>query len=465
MEDIRFHDRMMTLLEGQRAFFSSGATRNLRFRKQALRQLLRLLAENREAIQLALKKDLGRHDFESYFGEIDIVRQETEYTLANLSVWVQPEKVPTPMLHQPGHSQIVKEPYGVVLILAPWNYPFQLAIAPVIGAIAGGNCAVVKPSEISQHTSALLAELIGKYFDPRHVAVMEGGVTETRSLLEQPFDYIFFTGSTKFGRKVMEAAAQHLTPVTLELGGKSPAVVDRGVSLKRAARRICFGKFFNAGQTCVAPDYVLVHADDRDKLVGHMQEIIRRWFGDDARESESYARIINAAHYQRLLGLMPGGRIVSGGIVDENTNYISPTLLVDVDTSSPLMQEEIFGPLLPVLTYQQHEEIIDFINGRPKPLALYIFTRKKSFWKRLVAQTSSGGVCVNDTLSHLTTSGLPFGGVGASGMGSYHGKKTFDTFTHEKSVMKKSTFPDPDFRYPPYVKPSGIMRWFVKLIG
>ncbi len=463
--ETNYQVRMKAILAEQRAFFDSGATRNLRFRKQALKQILVLLSENREAIQGALKKDLGRHEFESYFGEIDIVRQETEFMLRNLNIWMRPEKVPTPLMHQPGQSLILKDPYGEVLILAPWNYPFQLAMAPLVGAIAAGNCVIVKPSEISKHTSALLADLIGKYFDPRHVAVIEGGVSETHALLDQAFDYIFFTGSTTVGRKVMEAAAQHLTPLTLELGGKSPCIVDRNVSLKRTARRICFGKFFNAGQTCVAPDYVMVHEDDRDTLIACMQETIRKWFGDDIRESESYARIINATHYQRLLGLMADGHIVAGGIVDESTHYISPTLLVDVDPASPLMQEEIFGPLLPILTYHQPEEIITFINGRPKPLALYVFTRKKAFWKGLVAKTSSGGVCVNDTLSHLTTTGLPFGGVGPSGMGSYHGKKTFDTFTHEKSVMKKAFFPDPDFRYPPYIKPSKIMRWLVKLIS
>lgn len=462
---LAFTEKLLATLELQREFFRGGNTRSLAFRLKQLKALGRMLTENRNDIMMALKKDLGRHDFESYFGEIDMVRQEVAYTMENLATWMRDERVQTPPLHQPGKSMIVKEPYGMTVILAPWNYPFQMAVAPLVGAIAGGNCCIVKPSEISANTSALIARLIAEYFDPRHVTTMEGGVAETKLLMEQPFDYIFFTGSTKFGRKVMESAARHLTPVTLELGGKSPCIVDRGVSLKRTARRICFGKFFNAGQTCVAPDYVLVHEDDRDSLIAQMQEVIHEWYGDDARTSTSYARIINAPHYQRLLNLLKGGRIASGGIVDEETNYISPTILTDVDLHSELMQEEIFGPLLPVLTYKSLDEAIDFINARPKPLALYLFTRKKKNWKKVVRSTSSGGVCVNDTLSHLTTTGLPFGGVGASGMGSYHGKKTFDTFTHEKSVMKKSTFPDPSFRYPPYRKPSAIMRYLTKLLN
>lgn len=460
-----FIEKMDAVLNSQRDFFRRGETRSLAFRTKQLKTLARMLKEHREEIQMALKKDLGRHDFESYFGEIDIVRQEIAYTLENLSLWMRDVRVETPPLHQPGKSFIVREPYGMTLILAPWNYPFQLAIAPLIGAIAGGNCCVVKPSEISANTSALLARLIGRYFEPCHVAVIEGGVHETRKLLEQPFDYIFFTGSTKFGRKVMEAAAQHLTPVTLELGGKSPCIVDRGVSLKRVARRICFGKFFNAGQTCVAPDYVLVHEDDRAALIAALQEVIHDWYGDDARQSTSYARIINEPHYERLLNLMSGGKIVSGGIVDAPSRFISPTLITDADPRSELMQEEIFGPLLPLMTYRNLEEVIGFINERPKPLALYLFTRRRKVREQLIRRTSSGGVCINDTLSHLTTSGLPFGGVGASGMGRYHGKSTFDTFTHEKSVMKKSVFPDPSFRYPPYRKPSAFMRFLTRLLN
>lgn len=460
-----FNDLLTTTLEKQRAYFRDGNTRCLSFRKQQLKILAGLLSENREDIQLALKKDLGRNDFESYFGEIDVVRQEVAFALENLAAWMRDDIVPTPPLHQPGKSLIVKEPYGITLILAPWNYPFQLAIAPLVGAIAGGNCCVIKPSEISTHTSSLLARLISGYFDPQYVAVIEGGVVETKAILEQPFDYIFFTGSTKFGRKVMEAAAQHLTPVTLELGGKSPCIVDRGVSLKRTARRICFGKFFNAGQTCIAPDYVMVHEDDREALIANLQEVIHEWYGDEVRQSPDYARIINAPHYHRLLNLMRDGRIVAGGVVDEESRFISPTILTDVDPRSGIMQEEIFGPLLPVLTYKNLEEAMDFINARPKPLALYLFTRKKKVWKKVIRYTTSGGVCINDTLSHLTTTGLPFGGVGASGMGSYHGKKTFDTFTHEKSVMKKSTFPDPSFRYPPYRKPSAFMRYLTRLLN
>lgn len=461
----QFNEQLDALILQQRNYFNSGQTRSLSFRLKQLKKLLRLLSDKRAEILLALKKDLGRHDFESYFGEIDMVRQEIEYTRENLALWMRQDVVQTPPLHQPGKSMIVKEPYGLTLIIAPWNYPFQLALAPLVGAIAGGNCCVIKPSEMSQHTSALIAKLIAESFDPKYIAVIEGGVEETKQVLSVPFDYIFYTGSTKVGKIVMEAASKNLTPLTLELGGKSPCIVDRGVSLKRSARRICFGKFFNAGQTCVAPDYVLVHRDDMDALITQMQEVIHNWYGDDPRNSSSYARIINPAHYKRLLGLMKGGRLVAGGVVNEESHYIAPTLLCDVDLKSELMQEEIFGPLLPIIPYDTLDEALAFINERPKPLALYVFTRKQKVWKKVIERTSSGGVCVNDTLSHLTTAGLPFGGVGASGMGSYHGKKSFDTFTHEKSVMKKSTFPDPSFRYPPYQKPSALMRLLTKILN
>jgi acyl-CoA reductase-like NAD-dependent aldehyde dehydrogenase len=451
--------------ENQRACYNQGLTRSAGFRKKQLRAMLRMLSEKRDDLLAALRSDLGRHDFESYFGEIDMIRMEAAHCLENLELWMRPVKVQTPPLHQPGNSRIIKEPYGNVLVIAPWNYPVQLALAPAVGALAAGNCCIIKPSELAPHTSALLERLVAEYFDPSVLTVLSGGVEETTALLKLPFDYIFYTGSTRVGRIIMEAAAKNLCPVTLELGGKSPCIVDRHVSMKRVARRICFGKFFNAGQTCVAPDYVMVHEDDRDQLIAHMQEVIRKWYGDDPKDAESYARIITDQHFNRLAGLMKGGTIASGGVLDASQRYISPTLITSPDPDSELMKEEIFGPLLPILTYKNIEEVSAFINGRPKPLALYLFTRRSRIRKYIVINTSAGGVCINDTLSHLTTSGLPFGGVGESGMGAYHGKKSFDTFTHEKSVMKKSTFPDPSFRYPPYPKPNALMRLLTKILN
>jgi aldehyde dehydrogenase (NAD+) len=456
---------MLSLIKNQRDYFNSGQTRNTSFRQKQLRQLSKMLREHRNDFLLALKKDLSRHDFESCFAEIELVLQEIRFTSENLQNWVRPEYVQTPPLHQPGKSFIIKEPYGVVLIIAPWNYPLQLLLGPLVGSIAAGNCSILKPSEISQHTSSLLSRTIPRYFEPSFISVIEGGIAETQELLKTPFDYIFYTGSTAVGKVIMESAAKNLTPVTLELGGKSPCIVDKSNSLKRTAGRICFGKFFNAGQTCIAPDYVLVKEEYYEKLIQELQEIINKRYGPDPSKSNSYARIINEKHYQRLVDLMKDGKIVAGGIVKAESKYISPTIILEPNLSSPLMQEEIFGPILPIIPYKEIDDAITFINSRPKPLALYLFTKNKSVRKKIITQTSSGGICINDTLSHITTSGLPFGGVGFSGMGSYHGEKTFNTFTHEKSVMKKSLFPDPSLRYPPYLKPGKFIRFIIRLIS
>ena len=364
-------------------------------------------------------------------------------------------------MHFKSSSYRVPEPYGVVLIMSPWNYPFQLAFAPLIGAVAAGNCAVVKPSSYSPHTSSLIAKILGGCFPKEYIAVIEGGREANQELLNQKFDYIFFTGSVSVGRTVMEAASRHLTPVTLELGGKSPCIVHEDANLELAARRIMWGKCLNSGQTCVAPDYLLVHRDVKDRLIMAMEKAITEFFGDTPCRNPEYPRIINEKHFNRLKGLLSDGRILVGGDVNEATLQIAPTIVDQVSWESPVMQEEIFGPILPVLEFEGIHEVITAVNSRPKPLALYLFTNDKNVEKRIIKSISFGGGCINDTIVHLATSYMPFGGVGESGMGSYHGKWSFDTFTHYKSIMKKSIWPDIRLRYPPYRDKLGLLKKFM----
>jgi acyl-CoA reductase-like NAD-dependent aldehyde dehydrogenase len=375
---------------------------------------------------------------------------------------MKPRRVSAPVAVQPAKARIVPEPLGVVLIIAPWNYPFQLSIGPLIGAIAAGNCAILKPSEVASATSRVLAELVPKYLDRDCIAVVEGGVPETTALLAQELDHIFYTGNGAVGRIVMEAAAKHLTPVTLELGGKSPCIVDRDVDLTTAARRITWGKFFNAGQTCVAPDYLLVHESIKKPLLDKIASMIREFFGDDPQKSADFGRIINARHHKRLTALLDSGTAFVGAKTDADDRYIAPTVLTDVSPDSPAMADEIFGPILPVISVSSLDEAIEFVNERPKPLALYVFSNDRDRTRRVVERTSSGGACVNDVLTHLLPHELPFGGVGPSGMGAYHGKASFDTFTHMKSVLEKPFYMDPPLRYPPYT--DGKIKWAKRLV-
>jgi aldehyde dehydrogenase (NAD+) len=439
-----------TLIQSLRKTFRSGRTRPLSWRVAQLRALRALVTENEETLGNGLRADLGKSSFEAWATEINMVVAEIDHTLDHLAGWMKPEKVHTPLLQQPGSGKIHKVPLGVVLIISPWNYPVQLALTPLVGAISGGNCAVVKPSEIAAETSAVLAELLPKYLDNDAFLVVEGGVPETTALLEQKFDHIFYTGGENVGKIVMMAAAQHLTPVTLELGGKSPCVIDSDADLKVAARRIVWGKFTNAGQTCVAPDHLLAHRSIADRLVKLIGETIQEFFGEDPSQSEDYGRIISDRHFARLTGFLESGSVVAGGTVDPETRYFAPTVLREVAADSPIMGEEIFGPILPVLEVDSLDEAIDHINARPHPLALYVFTSNPRTAQRVLDETTSGGACVNDTLMHLAVPDLPFGGVGASGMGAYHGRASFDTFTHRRSVLSKSTRVDPSLRYPPY---------------
>jgi len=444
-----------------RASFDSGKTRPEKWRRQQLYQLMTMIEENESAIDEALHADLGKSGFESRMTETGTVLSEIEHTLSKLKSWMKPKKVSTPLSNQPGHSRIVHEPLGVVLIMAPWNYPFNLTLTPLIGAIAAGNCAAIKPSEVSIHTSALLARLIPQYMDQETFAVFEGGPEISTELLEQRFDHIFFTGSEGIGRIVMTAAAKHLTPVTLELGGKSPCIIAADADLALAAKRVAWGKFLNAGQTCIAPDYVMIDETVADAFVGHMREAIRKFFGANPKTSPDYPRLINERHFDRVSTLMEGGTVAIGGETDPGTRYIAPTLLTGVAPEADVMREEIFGPVLPVMTYATLDDAISFITSRPKPLALYVFAKSSGIQDEVIARTSSGGACINDVVMHLAVPELPFGGVGASGMGAYHGRASFDTFSHARAVLTKSEHLDVPLRYPPY---SDIkLRWLKRL--
>ena len=435
--------------------FATGRTRDAAWRTAQLRALRRMLAEQEEALLEALRTDLGKPAIEAFLTEIAFVRAEVDVTLKHLRRWMRPERVGIPVKQQPGRARIHRDPLGVVLIIGPWNYPVQLLLAPLVGAIAAGNCAVLKPSEVSPTVSATLARIVPQYLDRDAVRVVEGAVAETTALLDERWDHVFYTGNGTIGRVVMGAAAKHLTPVTLELGGKSPTYVDASANLAVAARRIAWGKFLNSGQTCIAPDYVLVDRSVEAAFVEHLRAAVHGFFGDDPSASPDFGRIVNGRHFARIRALVDGegaGTPAFGGRHDEGARYIEPCALVGVDPSARIMQEEIFGPVLPILGVDGVDEAIRFINDRDKPLALYIFAERGAVVDRILAETSSGGVCVNATLYHLVPPTLPFGGVGESGQGAYHGRSTFETFSHRKSVLRKPTRLDPPIAYPPYTE-------------
>jgi len=392
--------------------------------------------------------------------EIGFLYTEIRHAVRHLRRWMQPRRVPTPLAIQPAVSWIQPEPYGQVLIIGPWNYPVQLLLAPLVGAIAAGNCAVLKPSELAPRTSEVVAGLIARTFPPEFVTVVTGGVEVAQELLSRRWDYIFFTGSTAVGRMVARAAAERLTPYTLELGGKSPCIVTADADLDLAARRIVWGKFFNAGQTCVAPDYLLVERPVMQSLLERLKGCIQRFFGPDPAASPDYARIVNQRHFDRLAGYLRNGQVAAGGQTDRDRLYIAPTLLVDVDWNAPVMQEEIFGPILPVLPFDDLEEVIGRLRQRPRPLALYLFTRSATVRDRVFGSLSFGGGCVNDTLVHLSNPHLPFGGVGESGTGAYHGRFSFETFSHRKAVLQSLPLGDPMVRYQPY----GRKLWLIRKV-
>lgn len=441
---------IQALVSAQRTYFRTGATLDLAFRQHALGTLEDALRAREDALLDALKADLGKSAGEGYLCEVGLTRSELSYVKKHFRRWAKAKRVSTPMSLFPGKSFTLPRPYGVSLIMAPWNYPILLSLEPLIGAIAAGNCCILKPSAYAPAASAALRELVEACFPPEYVSVVEGGRAENQALLEQHFDYIFFTGGVEVGKLVMEKAAKHLTPVTLELGGKSPYVVDATARLDLAARRIVFGKLLNCGQTCVAPDYLLIDRRVKDAFLERAEHWVRRLYGRNALDNQGYVHMINEKHFRRVCSLIDPGKVVFGGGWDEDTLRIQPTILDNVSPEDPVMQEEIFGPVLPVLPFDRLEEAENFILDRPRPLALYLFSQDKAVRRRFVERVPFGGGCINDTILHLTNPRLPFGGVGNSGMGRYHGKYSFDTFSHVKGVLQSSSRVDLPVRYPPY---------------
>ncbi len=451
------------LVRRQREYFATGATKPVAFRLEALSRLEAEIKAQEQALHAALKKDLNKADMESYMTETGLTLSELGYMKKHLKGYARPKRHLTPLAQFHGRSFSLREPYGVTLIMSPWNYPFMLCMEPLVGAIAAGNCCIIKPSAYAPATSAAIKTLIEVVFPPEYAAVVEGGRAENTALLEQRFDYIFFTGGVTVGKLVMEKASRYLTPVTLELGGKSPCIVDGTANLPVAARRLAFGKFLNGGQTCVAPDYLLIQESVKDRFLRYFEAETKKMFGEKPLENPDYPKIINEKHYGRLLGLVKSGKVYMGGEAKEETLQIAPTVLTDVKETDPVMQEEIFGPVLPVLTFREIGEAEAFVQKREKPLACYLFTRDKAVEKRLLGSLSFGGGCINDTIIHLATSRMGFGGVGNSGMGSYHGRKSFDTFSHEKSMVKKYNWIDLPIRYQPYTKgKEKLLRFFLK---
>lgn len=454
---------MKELIERQREFFNTGESFSYQYRKQALERLKESIKSHEAEIAVALKKDLGKSATESYLSEVGMLLDDISYTLKHLSSWMKPKRESTPMTISPASSRIVNCPYGVVLVIAPWNYPVLLSLQPLVGALAAGNCCVLKPSELAPASADIIEKIVKEVFPENYAVVVNGGVEVSKSLLEQQFDYIFYTGNTNVGRIVMEKAAKYLTPVTLELGGKSPVIVSRNANLKLAARRIAFGKLMNLGQTCVAPDYVLVERDVHDQFIASLKDEIIKMYGSKPLENAAYGKIINHRHYERICRLIDKTKVVFGGECDEESLRIEPTILDNVVAEDSVMSEEIFGPVLPIITIDNLDEAYSFIQQRPHPLALYIFTDKKSEEERFVNGLLFGGGCVNDVVVHLSNPNLPFGGIGASGIGEYHGKSTYETFSHKKSIVKSATWIDMPLRYQPYTeKTDKMLRFFMK---
>ena len=444
----------------QKEFFYLGKTNDINFRIDNLRKLKEVIKVNENKILEALNKDLGKSNFESYATEIGIVYDEINVHIKNIKKWARRERKKSSIIYYPSKSYVYKEPYGVTLIIGPFNYPFQLVIAPLIGAISAGNTAIIKPSENTKNISILLEEIINENFEEEYLKVVSPleGKEAVSYLLEFPFDYIFFTGSVRVGKIIMEKAAKNLTPITLELGGKSPCIVDSDAKLELAAKRIVWGKFLNAGQTCVAPDYLCVHKNIKEKLLKLIISEIHKQFGEEIKTSPDYPRIVNNNSLTRLSNYIKDGEVYYGGSFDDLELYMEPTILVNTDVNSAVMTEEIFGPILPVIEFDNIENIIDFINRREKPLALYYFSESKKNINYILRATTSGGVTINDTIIHVANGNLPFGGVGNSGVGNYHGKASFDTFTHKRSVMKRGTFVEFNIRFAPYKEKINILK-------
>jgi aldehyde dehydrogenase (NAD+) len=437
-----------SLIEKQKLFFQTNKTKELAFRINALQKLKDVIKKYEPELMGALKADLNKSAFDTYSTEIGVILEEIRFSLSHLRSWVQPKRVKTPLTHIGSSSYIYSEPYGVALIISPWNYPFQLAIAPLIGAIAAGNCAIIKPSELAPKTSELLAKLINEIYPEEYIAVVLGGVETSQALLNEKVDYIFFTGSVPVGKVIMEAASKNLTPITLELGGKSPCIVHKDANIKLAAKRIAWGKFMNAGQTCIAPDYLYLQQSIRDEFLQHLKAAIKELYGENPLENPNFTHIVSEKHFNRLSSFLSNGEIFAGGKANQEILAIEPTVLTQITWDDPVMQDEIFGPILPVMEYNDLSEVISGIQHHPNPLALYLFTENNSIQQQVLNSVSFGGGCINDTVYHFVSPYLPFGGVGTSGVGAYHGKGSFDTFSHKKSVLKQTTLFDIPVRYP-----------------
>lgn len=444
------------ILNKQRAFFNLNSTKDISFRKEQLKKLNKVIVDHEKDIVNALNKDLGKSEFESYSTEIGMVLSEISYALKHIDNWTKVEKVKTPMTNFKSKSYIYPEPYGNVLIISPWNYPFQLTLLPLVGAVAAGNTAIIKPSSSSIHTSKIMEKIINENFPEEFIHVLDVESKESRKVLDEKFDYIFYTGSPSVGKMVMKKAAENLTPITLELGGKSPCIVDKEGDLELFAKRITWGKLLNSGQTCVAPDYLYVHKDIKEEFIKYLIKYIEEFYGKDMENNEDYVRIINEKHFNRLNNLIDRDKVIYGGNSDLEKLYIEPTIMDNVNWNDKVMAEEIFGPIFPILEYDSIVEVIEEIKKRPRPLALYIFSTNEKIIDKVINNISFGGGCINDTIMHLTNPNMPFGGIGNSGMGSYHGKYSFDTFTHYKSISNKSLSPDIEMRYPPY---KGNLKW------
>ena len=457
-------NNIQMVLEKQRNYFNTGATRDLDFRLEKLSILKKAIKKNEKQILEALWGDLHKSEFEAYATEIGIILEEINFVMKHLRSWSKTKKVRTPLTHFLSSSYIYSEPYGVSLIISPWNYPFQLLMAPLIGSIAAGNCAMVKPSENSIMTTEVIIKIIEESFKEEFISVVEpyGGKESTQALLKEEFDYIFFTGSVPVGKIVMEAASKYLTPVTLELGGKSPCIVDKDADIKLAAKRITWGKFLNAGQTCVAPDYLLVHKSVKEQLLIEITGYINEFFGENPAKSNDFPRIVNERQFDRLIGLLDKGNIVTGGEYIKGEKYIAPTIIDNITWEDPIMLDEIFGPILPIIEFDYLEEVIKMVNSKPKPLALYFFSSNKKQQEKIIKMISYGGGCINDTIMHVASTYVPFGGVGASGIGSYHGKGSYDSFSHKKSVIKKSNVIDIKVRYAPYNNKLKLIKRLMK---
>lgn len=446
------NEKILKILSEQKQYFHSGETKAIDFRIKQLKKLKRAVQSNEKLIIEALYKDLHKPEFEAYATEVGYIYDSINYFIKNLRKWAKPKRVKTPAVHFGSKSYIYPEPYGTVLIIGPFNYPFQLMLEPMIGAIAAGNCVVLKPSEYTANVSRAIDKLIKENFDENYIGVIEGGKEVTSALINSPFDYIFFTGSVTVGKIVMEAAAKNLIPVTLELGGKSPCIVDETANIDIAAQRIVWGKFMNVGQTCVAPDYILVHSKIKQQLISKIIEKIKQFYGASPKDSKDYGRIINEKQLKRLVELVDKDKTIYGGEFDIGDLYIAPTIMDQITWEDKVMEDEIFGPILPVIEYEDLDDSIKKINTRPRPLALYLFTESKSIEQKVIENVSYGGGCINDTMTHLASPFLPFGGVGTAGLGSYHGQKSFETFSHMKSILKKSTRINISLIFPPYTR-------------